>query len=156
MLCRINQLNHLIYEVSQGVHSFTQFSHWHFSMGDQLFLSKKEDCSEEDTGKQEETISRRSSADCVEHFCVILRSIWQSSLVRNAHNSNTSWNRKLLFVIFFQQTPCITGLSLWNGEELMEVWDFPHCKQEWLQYPDPGVLCLTQTTFSAFVSQAFY
>lgn len=106
MLCRIFFLNCLIYEVIQGVHSSHRFT-GRFSMGHELLLSKKEDCSEEETGKPE-PISRQNSishcsitADCVEHFCNILRSIWQCSLVRNAHN-NTSWHQKLLFVVFFQ------------------------------------------------------
>lgn len=49
-------------------------------------------------------------------------------LVRSTHN-NTWWNQKLLFVVFFQQTPCITGLSLcssWNSEKLMEVCGISH------------------------------
>lgn len=85
---------------------------------------------------KQDTISRQSgishcniSANCVEHFCHILRSIWQCSIVRNTQNHKISLYENLLFVIFFQHAPCITGLPLcssWNGKKMMEVCGISH------------------------------
>lgn len=164
VLCRIFSLNHLICEVIQGVHSFHCFTR-HFSVGHELLLSEEEDCSEEETGKQEEPISRESgishcsiSADCVGHFCNVLRSIWQCSCQK--YTQQHLMKSKVAFCRFLSTDSMhhrtVVMQQLKQREADGGLWDLPRCKQERLQYSDPGVLWTTQTSFSAFVSKALY
>lgn len=148
MLCRIFSLNHLICEVIQGVHSFHCFTR-HFSVGHELLLSEEEDCSEEETGKQEEPISRESgishcsiSADCVGHFCNVLRSIWQCSCQK--YTQQHLMKSKVAFCRFLSTDSMhhrtVVMQQLKQREADGGLWDLPRCKQERLQYSDPGVL----------------
>lgn len=114
-------------------------------MGNELLLSE-EDCKQEVISRQSGISQCNISADCVEHFCHIFRSIWQCSVVRNTQNNNASWFQNLLFVTFFQQTLCITGLPLrssWNGKKLMEVCGISHianrnyCSKQTQVFYDP-------------------
>lgn len=133
MLCRIFSINHPIYEGVQGLHSFHHFPS-HFSMRHELLLSE-EDCSGDLRTGDDFQAKWHFTLQYFSWLCWTFLSHLQVYLEMfrcRKHAEQHLVISKLAFchfLIFFQQTPCITGLLLcssWNGKKIMAIRGISH------------------------------